>query len=682
MGRNQIGHASGSYDEAYYRHYSHDADSPYSRKQAEWVGFFGEMARCIVRDLQPQSVLDAGCALGMLVEALRKLGVDAWGVDVSTYAIGQVPQDVRQFCSVASVTDDLNRDYDLVTCIEVLEHLRPHDADQAVANFASHTHTVLLSSTPDDYQEPTHLNVQPPEYWVGMFARHGFYRDLAFDAYYVSQHAMLFRKQVGLPLDALCAYERRTVSLTAELRELRARYQAEVEAHRSAETDLEHFQTERKLLSGEAAHWEWRTWQANADIRVLRERLDRRHTTDGVPRSILSVGRELLRQVSGRAARTSATSSQPGHPFGLPSSGQKRILFVSDGSAGSRRYRCEHQAEALRLTGWDADVITYEDTFGFLTPQLAAYDGFILQRLPLRPNLEVFIQDAHQQAKPVLYDIDDLIFDPEKAFFWAPFGSMSEHDCWSAKHGMWRNRQTMLLCDAIIVPTEPLRRLAQAVFKDVHVVPNAASQAMLANSERALAERSSGRAGKPVTLGYMSGTPTHERDFGHIADAVAATLQQYPTARLLLVGPLQLPHQLNALADRIQRLPLQPWNDLPGVLSSVSINLAPLEPDNPFTESKSCIKWLEAALVEVPTIASPRGDFVRVIRQGENGLLADSTAAWQASLARLMENAASRQRMGSQARQDVLRSHTAVACGDALQRVILSSLQIKAPMVG
>ena len=45
--------------------------------------------------------------MGFLVEALRKRGVDASGIDISDYAISQVDESVAAYCSVASLTEPL-----------------------------------------------------------------------------------------------------------------------------------------------------------------------------------------------------------------------------------------------------------------------------------------------------------------------------------------------------------------------------------------------------------------------------------------------------------------------------------------------------------------------------------------------------------------------------------------------
>jgi O-antigen biosynthesis protein len=161
-----------------------------------------------------------------------------------------------------------------------------------------------------------------------------------------------------------------------------------------------------------------------------------------------------------------------------------------------------------------------------------------------------------------------------------------------------------------------------------------------------------------LTLAYLSGTPTHDRDFLEAADAVVALLEARPDARFLVVGPLLLDDRFARFGRRVERLPYQRWERLPSVLADVDVNLAPLESDNPYTEAKSCVKFIEAGLVEVPTIASRRTDFVRAVADGETGLLADSPEEWDAAVRRLAEDAPLRRALGSAARREVLAHHT------------------------
>ena len=46
-----------------------------------------------------QSVLDIGCAKGYLVKAMRWLGREAWGCDISDYALEKADPEVKQFLS-------------------------------------------------------------------------------------------------------------------------------------------------------------------------------------------------------------------------------------------------------------------------------------------------------------------------------------------------------------------------------------------------------------------------------------------------------------------------------------------------------------------------------------------------------------------------------------------------------
>jgi hypothetical protein len=201
-------------------YFAHSCGLPYERNE-HWLNFFGGIAEHIQKQIQPQTVLDAGCAMGFLVEKLRALDIQAWGVDISAYAIAQVHPSIQPYCWVGSVTDPFPREYDLIVSIEVLEHMPKADSERALANLCRHTDDILFSSTPLDYKEATHFNVQPPEYWAELFARQGFFRDVDFDASFITPWAARFRRSSEPPHRLAREYERKFWLLWKENRDLR-----------------------------------------------------------------------------------------------------------------------------------------------------------------------------------------------------------------------------------------------------------------------------------------------------------------------------------------------------------------------------------------------------------------------------------------------------------------------------
>lgn len=201
-------------------YYRHDCGVPYERN-SYWLEFFGKVADNIVRDLRPAKVLDAGCAMGFLVEALRERGVDAWGIDVSEYAISQVHESVQDYCEIRSLAEPIAGSYDLIVSIEVLEHIPPAETSAAIANICAATERLLLSTTPDDYGEATHLNVQPPEAWSAMLAQEGFVRDVERDVTYLTPWAGLYVR-TGEPLpEVVRRYDRTWTRQRREADQLR-----------------------------------------------------------------------------------------------------------------------------------------------------------------------------------------------------------------------------------------------------------------------------------------------------------------------------------------------------------------------------------------------------------------------------------------------------------------------------
>jgi SAM-dependent methyltransferase len=206
-----------AYDAFYYQHC---CGAPYVRNEA-WLAFFGRIADRIVSDIRPRRVLDAGCGMGFLVESLRARDVQAFGIDLSSYAISQVHESVRSFCSQGSITDEFPDQYDLIVSIEVLEHMSASAAERAVENMCSHTADVLFTSTPLDYKEATHVNVHQPDYWVEQFGRYGFFRDVDFDGSLITPWTVRFRKRTDSAHQIARDYERRLWELMVERNELR-----------------------------------------------------------------------------------------------------------------------------------------------------------------------------------------------------------------------------------------------------------------------------------------------------------------------------------------------------------------------------------------------------------------------------------------------------------------------------
>ena len=178
------------YNEKYYQNYNGD---DYGRNE-KWFGFFGNIANNIVEKIQPKTVLDIGCAYGLLVESLRDRGCEAFGIDVSDYALSKARDDIVEYLSVDTILRPMSRKYDLIVTIEVIEHIKEDDCETAIRNMCAAADSVLLATTPDDFDDPTHFNVQPPVYWVKQFAKFGFVPDITHDAGYLTPYAILFRK--------------------------------------------------------------------------------------------------------------------------------------------------------------------------------------------------------------------------------------------------------------------------------------------------------------------------------------------------------------------------------------------------------------------------------------------------------------------------------------------------------
>lgn len=139
------------------------------------------LAQALVDSVEFTTHLDVGCGQGLLMEPLQcRHAKDVRGVEYSRESQPFVPAGLRDKITYGSFVDlPAPGAFDLVSCVEVLEHL-PHDhADDAVAFLTRAAIKWLYVAAAIPNQPGVgHINCQPTTYWLRKFAAAGWELDL------------------------------------------------------------------------------------------------------------------------------------------------------------------------------------------------------------------------------------------------------------------------------------------------------------------------------------------------------------------------------------------------------------------------------------------------------------------------------------------------------------------------
>jgi len=138
-------------------------------------------AQAVINALKLQgneSVLDFGCAKGFFVKAMRLLGYDACGLDISKYAIEHGDTETQPYLFLDHVGEKF---FDVGFCKDVLEHtliLLP-----VLKQMASLAHKWLVIvplgdkgkyRISDYFLDRTHIIAENEEWWIRAFRNAGF----------------------------------------------------------------------------------------------------------------------------------------------------------------------------------------------------------------------------------------------------------------------------------------------------------------------------------------------------------------------------------------------------------------------------------------------------------------------------------------------------------------------------
>jgi glycosyltransferase involved in cell wall biosynthesis len=339
-----------------------------------------------------------------------------------------------------------------------------------------------------------------------------------------------------------------------------------------------------------------------------------------------------------------------------PSPRAFRILYVVGCPGDSARYRATNVAEALGRAGVETAVVAEHEAPAHLD-SLSGFDVIVLFRAGYSPNVRQVVEVARAQSIPLVFDVDDLVFDPAVVPFVDGIRMLKDGSVEDYLRGVMLYRATWQECDGYTAPTASLLGRLTEQGKPGYLIKNALSSAWLANAEHARLERAERPGDGFVRIGYFPGTVTHQKDFGAVYRALVRVLRERPDVKFVVGAGLVLSEfpMLAELGAQVERRPFVDWSLTgPAEIARIDINLAPLEVGNPFCEAKSELKYFEAAAVKVPTVASPTDPFVRAIRHGQNGFLANTEEEWYTCLSLLAGDPELRAAIGENACEHAL----------------------------
>lgn len=126
--------------------------------------------------LPVKSVLDIGCGAGTWLAEYRQLGVsDVCGVDGEYVNRARLLIEQEQFVPTdISKPFALGRQFDMVQCVEVAEHVPSESSSTLIDNIVRHSKRVLFSAAVPGQGGENHVNEQPCEFWRDLFGQRGY----------------------------------------------------------------------------------------------------------------------------------------------------------------------------------------------------------------------------------------------------------------------------------------------------------------------------------------------------------------------------------------------------------------------------------------------------------------------------------------------------------------------------
>lgn len=314
------------------------------------------------------------------------------------------------------------------------------------------------------------------------------------------------------------------------------------------------------------------------------------------------------------------------------------------------RYRCYNMCEVINENSDSHGLIGtwfIRQDAELLINFMEKVHTLVICRSTLDTLTRRIIYIARLNGVRILFDVDDLVIDQDfiplivDTVTSIPKDHESEDSLWNYWYAyVGRLRATLLECDAAIVTTSSLAQILETKLSlEAKVIPNFMDKTQIDFSRKLFNFKYEGNFSRNnfFTVGYFSGSPSHNKDFALASPAIVELMLNYKEIDLLIGGYIDTDiFERNGLERRVMRLPYSDHLELQRNISSVEINIAPLQ-QNLFSGCKSVLKYFDAAAVGVPTIASPTDNMKVAITAGENGYIAEDSE-WLKTLSIFIAN--------------------------------------------
>jgi len=175
------------YDEDYYERGVESGKSLYSNYR--WIPELTiPMCSELISQLEikeDETILDFGCAKGYLVKAFRLLHREAYGIDVSDYAINKSKDNVRAYLDLVDCRGPFpvmckNDRYDWIIAKDVLEHVKYEDIDLVLTQLSLIGKNIFIAVplgdgkkyVVDSYElDKTHIIREDLDWWASVLKK-------------------------------------------------------------------------------------------------------------------------------------------------------------------------------------------------------------------------------------------------------------------------------------------------------------------------------------------------------------------------------------------------------------------------------------------------------------------------------------------------------------------------------